>query len=430
MSNIIKTMSYEIIKPVDCDWNTFGKLLRDLQYETRKILNKSISLAWEYDDFASDYKKIFGQYLKTENILNYKTILGYVYDRLKSEYYKLNTGNFTETIKKATDKWKNNKIEVWKGNENIPSFKNKNSPIDVVKKSIQVIKEDNNYYLNLSLISTKYKKELDRKSGQFLVLIKPGDKIQRVILERIISGEYDIGTSQIVQKKNKWFVNLVYKFQKEKTSTLNQDNIMGIDLGIKKALYMSFNNSRDRYYIDGGEIDDFRKKTEKRRNEYLRQGKYCADGRIGHGRETRIKPIQKLQNKVENFKNTTNHKYSRYVIEIALKYNCKTIQMEKLEGINKNSVFLKNWTYYDLQQKIEYKARECGIEIKYINPKYTSQRCSKCGYIHSDNRENQETFHCKSCGFKTNADYNASQNIATKDIEEIIENTLEELKAS
>ena len=66
------------------------------------------------------------------------------------------------------------------------------------------------------------------------------------------------------------------------------------------------------------------------------------------------------------------------------------------------------------------KAKEQGIKVVYIKPYKTSQRCSKCGYIHPDNRLEQATFKCLKCGFETNADYNASQNIAIKDIDEII----------
>lgn len=133
-----------------------------------------------------------------------------------------------------------------------------------------------------------------------------------------------------------------------------------------------------------------------------------------------MKALKKLSTKISNFRNTVNHKYSRYIVDMAVKHGCGTIQMEDLTGINKDNLFLKDWTYYDLQKKIEYKASEYGIEVKYINPKYTSQRCSRCGYIDKDNRETQEKFICKNCGYIENADINASQNIAVLGIEEII----------
>ena len=44
------------------------------------------------------------------------------------------------------------------------------------------------------------------------------------------------------------------------------------------------------------------------------------------------------------------------------------------------------------------------------NRLYTSQTCSKCGFVHKLNRKN-ETFLCRNCGYTLDADYNASKNI-------------------
>jgi IS605 OrfB family transposase len=159
----------------------------------------------------------------------------------------------------------------------------------------------------------------------------------------------------------------------------------------------------------------------------LRQGKYCGDGRIGHGRKKRVQPVDNIGNAIARFRDTVNHKYSRAVVDFAVKMNCGVIQMENLTSITENANrFLKNWTYYDLQTKIKNKAQEAGIKVILINPKYTSQRCSKCGYIDSENRKTQAQFICLKCGFTENADYNASQNIALKDIEKIIQQTKSE----
>ena len=82
------------------------------------------------------------------------------------------------------------------------------------------------------------------------------------------------------------------------------------------------------------------------------------------------------------------------------------------------------------KNKIENKAKERGIKVVYVNAKYTSQRCSKCGYIDDNNRNNQALFKCQKCNFETNADYNASQNIAIKNIDSIIEETLKACSAN
>ena len=127
--------------------------------------------------------------------------------------------------------------------------------------------------------------------------------------------------------------------------------------------------------------------------------------------------------KYNNFRDTYNHKVSRYIVDVAIKYRVGLIQMEDLSGFSEQQQesLLKNWSYYDLQQKIKYKAEENGIRVYFINPKYTSQRCSKCGNIDKENRKTQESFSCTVCNYKDNADVNASKNIAIPDIEKIIE---------
>ena len=77
-------------------------------------------------------------------------------------------------------------------------------------------------------------------------------------------------------------------------------------------------------------------------------------------------------------------------------------------GLNRsilNEAWHKFFTY--LEYKLKLKG---GILIK-VNPKHTSQTCPQCGHISKDNRKEQEIFKCVKCGYETNADYNAAQNI-------------------
>ena len=285
------------------------------------------------------------------------------------------------------------------------------------------------YKVKLSLLSREGAKAYGTK-GQREVILKTGTGAN-VILDRILDGNYKMCDSLIVKRKNKYYLQLVYQFDKEVVETLDKYKVMGIDMGIVYPVYMAFNDSLNRYSIEGGEIDRFRKTVQARRNSMLKQGKYCGEGRKGHGRKTLLKPTEKLQGKIENFKNSTNHKYSKYVVDMAVKHNCGVIQMEDLTGISdgeKKGTFLGNWTYYDLQQKIRYKAESKGIEVIMVKPNYTSQRCSKCGCINKKNRDakvDQAKFKCVTCGFETNADFNAARNIATPYIETIIKDQLE-----
>ena len=255
----------------------------------------------------------------------------------------------------------------------------------------------------------------------FKALVK--DKSTRTILERCIDEIYKISASQLIYDQNKkmWKLNLSYSFTPKTINTLNPDIVLGVDLGVAKPIVASVYGDKNRFIISGNEILSFRSKVEQRKKALQKQGKHCADGRIGHGYRTRTLPVNQVSDKIARFRETTNFKYAKALVDFAVKNGCGTIQMEDLTGISKDDAFLKQWSYFDLQQKITNKAAEYGIEVIKINPEYTSQRCSKCGFIHKDNRPTQSKFECLQCGFKENADYNASQNISIRAIDKIIE---------
>lgn len=425
-----KVMRYQIIKPINVSWDILGQVLRDIRHDTSYVLNKAMQVAWEWNNFSLDYKKETGNYPNKSEVLGYKgtttqALSNYYNSTIKTQC-RLQSKNLGLTVQTAIKKFENDKIKILKGEQSIPSYR-RNCPIFLDGQSISLSYNKDIYVFSLSLINTKYRKELKLPTGQFEVVVKAPDNSHRQILDRILSGQYKLSASQIIEHKGKWFINLCYGFEAKKKE-LNTNNIMGIDMGIVYPVYVAFNNSLNRAKIEGGEIDSFRKQTEKRKNELYSQSKFCGEGRIGHGTKTRIKPIEFAKDKIANFRNTTNHKYSKYIIDLAIKNNCGIIQMEDLSGIATDNKFLKNWSYYDLQQKIQYKAEEKGIIVKKINPEYTSQRCSKCGYIHKDNRpkgeKGQSYFKCVECGFEVNADYNAARNIATQDIEYIIKDQL------
>jgi len=53
---------------------------------------------------------------------------------------------------------------------------------------------------------------------------------------------------------------------------------------------------------------------------------------------------------------------------------------------------------------------EKGIKLVKVSPAYSSQQCSQCGAIDEKNRLG-EKFSCIACGYKNDADVNASLNI-------------------
>lgn len=409
------------------DFKEINKLLWSLQKQTREIKNKTIQLCWEWNNYSSDYFKTNREYPKDKDVLNY-SLRGFINNNLKTEY-DLYSGNLSTSIIQTCKVFNKCKQEINSGERSILSYK-ANQPLDLHNNSIKLEYNNNEFYVRLSMLNKAGKAKYDIKDRlHFKMMVK--DNSTRTILERCFDDEYKIQASKLMydQKKKLWKLNLCYDFKSKNVSNLDTDKILGIDIGVKNPIVASVSGDYDRFIIKGGEIKKFRNRIEARKRSILEQTKYCGDGRIGHGRKKRTEPALKISDKIARFRDTANHKYSRALIEYAVKKGCGKIQMEKLTGITDNvNRFLKDWSYYDLQTKIENKANEAGIKVVYIDPKFTSQRCSKCGYIHTDNRPSQARFKCQKCGFEDNADFNASQNIGMKDIDKIIEITLKEQK--
>jgi len=98
--------------------------------------------------------------------------------------------------------------------------------------------------------------------------------------------------------------------------------------------------------------------------------------------------------------------------------NTKALYAEKLKNVKHkskgkiNKKFnnkLARWTYPKVLEKFTMLCEERGILFVKVPPRYTSQRCCKCGRIDKRNRRG-ETYKC-ACGILMDADLNASLNI-------------------
>lgn len=420
-----KVMKYQVIYMDGCgDFKNAQKELWDIQRQTRTILNRTVQILYDWDFKNQKHHEETGEYLDIVEKTGYKRIDGHVYNELKSTYSNMSANNMNTSIQKAWKKYKDARTEILKGNMSVPSYR-KDQPLDICAKNIKAEYDKGIGIVTISIFSKNYTKEKEYGRVRFKVCICDGS--QDSIFTRVLSGEYKIGNCQIVYRKSKWFLYLTYTFEKTDKPDLDADKILGIDLGEKFAVCGSIYGDRPQkaLMIDGGEVTAFANRIEARIKSMQRSSVHSGTGRSGHGTKTKVKNIYSLKDKVARFRDTKNHTYSHAVIKYAVDNNCGVIQMEDLSGIKENLDFpmiLRHWTYYDLQSKIETKAKENGIIVKKINPYYTSQRCSKCGYIDSDNRKEQANFKCQKCGFTANADWNASQNISIKDIDLIISN--------
>ncbi len=434
-----KSIKIVLNKCLNRDIREVKKIIKDMSYLSCKAANKGISMWKDYAISIIEKKnedKNFDQSEYEKNTYG-KTYRNVVEKHMKDIMNICNTSNVSTMHQQLVQNdWKRLKKDVINYRANLPTYK-LDTPV-YIKNNNYVLRNYNGYYVDIGLYSKEGLQSIGEKAGYKIEFkIDKLDNNKKSVLNKIISGEYKQGSSQLsISKKGKIEFIISFSFEPQ-LKELDVNRLLGIDLGIVNVAAMSIwdNNTKDWDYfswknnvISGKELIAFRQKEYNKRRELSIANKCPGKGKTGHGYKTRMKSINRVRNKISNFSNTYNHKVSRYIVDFAIKNNCGVIQMEDLSKATADvhKKFLKEWSYYDLQQKIKDKSDEIGIKVIFIDPMYTSKRCSNCGCIHEDNRnckENQGKFECVICNHRENADVNASKNISIPNVDIIIKET-------
>lgn len=297
--------------------------------------------------------------------------------------------------------FKNDIAEILRGERTLRRYK-KDNPLYIRGRALTFYKEDNEYFIKW-MKGTIFKCILGIKKHNSLELQKT--------LDKVIAEEYNICDSSIEFSDNKLILNLTLDIPVEIINDKAPGRIVGVDLGIKIPAYCALNDVE--YIIRGiGSIDDFLKVRTQMQSRRRSLQRALKSTRGGHGRDKKLKALNQFEEKENNFAKTYNHFLSSNIVKFAIDNKAEQINLEKLDKNSLSESVLKNWSYYQLQQFIKYKAERVGIKVKYVDPYLTSQACSKCGHFEEGQRTDQAHFVCKACGFEANADYNAARNIA------------------
>jgi putative transposase len=123
--------------------------------------------------------------------------------------------------------------------------------------------------------------------------------------------------------------------------------------------------------------------------------------------------LKSLSGYEKRFSLDTNHKIAKQLVgmpyDIFVLEDLKDIRKQKSKGKVLNK-WLSNWSFFQLEQLITYKAQALGKSIVKVDARYTSQKCSNCGQIEKSNR-NGSHYMCDRCGYREHADVNAAKNI-------------------
>ena len=202
----------------------------------------------------------------------------------------------------------------------------------------------------------------------------------------------------IRDRKNRWWLHVVMETSTPVVTPIEET--VGVDLGIANPA----TDSRDKFYGDQ-HWQNIENRTFELRRRLQSQGTKSAK-----------RHLKKLSGRQRRFRKDCDHVLSKRLVQSV--GEGATIAFEDLTNIRGRAKMRKaqrrrlhGWSFAQFQAFVSYKAEARGVSVGFVDPRYTSQKCSQCGHIERGNRPTQSRFCCKKCGFECHADLNAAINI-------------------
>lgn len=197
---------------------------------------------------------------------------------------------------------------------------------------------------------------------------------------------------EFFKRNGNWFMSYSYNVLKEEY--IEPTNCIGVDRNsVGNVVTVS---SPEGVKFLGPDCSGLNKNWLRRRANLQKKGAKNALKKIKRKQTLRTKDI--------------NHKVSKELVNIAKEHR-SAIVLEDLKGITKGKtkgyVTKSQWSFYQLETFIKYKAALHGVPVLYVSPRFTSQRCAKCGQL---NKPSGKKYKC-SCGYVAHRDANAAINI-------------------
>ena len=225
-------------------------------------------------------------------------------------------------------------------------------------------------------------------------------------LEALHEEGIHIGTATLNYRRGKWILHVPVTRELSTPDVGDVRNVVGVDMGIRH-LAVSHDSKGATTFYRGGEVKNRRAKYKLLRRDLQRKGTPSSRRRL-----------RSIGSRESRWMSDVNHVVAKALVNNAGEN--ALIVVEDLTGIRNTTERVKrksryvsvSWAFYDLRQKIEYKAALNGNIVISVNPRYTSQMCPKCGHTEKGNRNKKmHSFTCKRCGYRSNDDRIGSMNL-------------------
>lgn len=263
--------------------------------------------------------------------------------------------------------------------------------------------EINKQNWKLTKVGDTYSISFPTINGDKRVPIEIANKHWQYILDGILLGIIEYGSFKLIYHKNKWYA---YVSVTEDVPEVNTQKRLGCDRGQNNMAVVSPAKSFGKFF-SGKEVKHRRKYFQKRRKQLQSVKKFRA--------------LKKWDKKERRWMDSVNHTISRRIVRFAEHHqadvvledleNCRQTMKQTKKSRADASQSRHSWSYYSLEQKLEYKLNLRGLHLIKRPAPYTSKSCSTCGTL---GYRKGHHFNCPNEHYH-NADLNASRNLAQWD---------------
>ena len=235
---------------------------------------------------------------------------------------------------------------------------------------------------------------------------------------------YKFGTAKLVNKHGRYFLHIPVTYDVEESNISDICNVVGIDRGINFVV-ATYDSKHKSGFVSGKTIKQKRANYSKLRKELQMRQTPSA--------RRRMKAIGSRENR---WMQDINHCVSKALVKNNPKHTL--FVLEDLSGVRNATERVKikdryvsvSWSFYDLEQKLMYKAKQNQSTVIEVNPAYTSQCCPACGHIEKANRNKKiHLFSCKNCGYKSNDDRIGAMNLYRMGINYLADSSVSETES-
>jgi IS605 OrfB family transposase len=193
----------------------------------------------------------------------------------------------------------------------------------------------------------------------------------RVVLNRVLEGEYELCDSAIQLTDKETFLFFVVKIPKLKVK-LDESKVLKAHLSFDTPIVVYGGRGFKTDHFRIGNTKEYLHKRLQIQKSLTRLQKASKYNKGGHGRKRKLSDLDRFKKRELNFLNTRMHVYSRMLIDHALKEKASKIILANVQDVKEKTdpetpwgkYMLRNWSYYGLIDKIKYKAGMYGITIE------------------------------------------------------------------